>query len=73
MSLGDILANAFPKDDSFEVVAKFSQLDKKSLKVEKHLYQNLNTGVANDKKITPCLIAEEMQLNNLNVVLPHFS
>ena len=54
MSLRVIAANAFPKDDSFEVVAKFYQLDKQSLKVEKHLYQNLNTGVANDKRITPC-------------------
>ena len=48
MSLGDIVANAFPKDDSFEVVDKFYQLDKENLKIEKQLYQNVNTGVAKD-------------------------
>ena len=70
MSLGDVVANASPTDNSFEVVAEFYQLDKENLKVEKQWYQTLTT--VKDKSATPCQIAEEMQLKNLNQLLPQF-
>lgn len=75
VGLSDVVGSENPKETSFDIVANFYDLDEEDLKLEKSLYQNIETATNTDigsRSTTPCQIAWKMQSNGLHESLPQF-